>query len=341
MRWRARLDAFTDPGRGRWVSLVASGAVVATLLAAAFAIITFSRPSANRYVPPEKLPGPRVESDALGRRRRGRGPGRAVRQLRGGRGRRETATASTTSSRAGAHYSGQRYLQGRVALYLGNRDGKLGAPAWVAYGLETGDYFGAYVGAAGDVNHDGYADVLITDQTPRASDHEEVRSVFLLPRLAPRGLGAEPAARIMGWQPHANFGGAVTGIGDVNRRRLRRRRDRRHQLHPSNPVRGRRVRLSRRTERPRGTTRLGCLRRARATRGFGNLMTRAGDVNHGRLRRPARGRARMEGRAHGERGRALLFLGGPHGLASTPSWTAEGNQAGGVMGYSVGGRPAM
>src|SRR5262249_50860364 len=36
-------------------------------------------------------------------------------------------------------------------------------------------------------------------------------------------------------------------------------------------------------------------------------------------------------------GRAMLFLGGPHGLASRPSWTAAGDQPGGAMGYAVGG----
>jgi len=328
------LEGFADPGRRRWVPLVAAGAAVAALLVVSFAWMAFHRPNANRYVPPEKLPGPRVEAMRLAGIAEGASRGEQF-------GNCETGVGDVNGDgfddfiSAGAHYSGERYLQGRVALYLGNRDGKLGAPAWVAYGREAGDYFGAFLGAAGDVNHDGFADVLITDQTPRASDHEEVRSVFLY-LGSPTGLRPEPACRIMGWQPHANFGGGITGIGDVN----------------GDGYDDVAIGASNYTHRfpfegavfvylggPNGLS----ARPDWAVYGgardawLGNVMTRAGDVNHDGYDDLLVGAPGWKGAHTADVGRALLYLGGPHGLAARPSWTAEGDQPRGVMGYFVGG----
>jgi hypothetical protein len=96
---------------------------------------------------------------------------------------------------AGAHYSGTRYLQGRVALYLGNRAGRLGTPAWTALGDSAGQYFGAYVAAAGDVNGDGLADVLVTDLCARAGDHQEGALGVAVPGLSHRARAQAGLAR--------------------------------------------------------------------------------------------------------------------------------------------------
>src|SRR5215471_17432016 len=327
------LEAFADRGRGRWIPLIASGAAVAIALVATFATIAFRRPSANRYVPPEHLPGPRVEAMRLAGTAEGASLGEQFGNSVLGVGD-VNGDGFADFISAGAHYTGPLYLQGRVALYLGNREGRIGQPAWVAYGKAAGDYFGAYLGAAGDVNHDGYADVLVTDQTPRASDHEEVRSVFLY-LGSPGGLRAEPANRIMGWQPHASFG-LATGIGDVN----------------GDGYGDIAIGASNYSHRfpyegavfvyyggPNGVSArpdwvvYGGARDA----WLGNLMTRTGDVNHDGYDDLLVGAPGWKGEHTANVGRALLFLGGPHGLASTPAWIAEGNQPGGVMGYEVGG----
>ena len=328
------LDAFAEPGRGRRVALVASGAALAALLAVTFAIVAFRRPNANRYVPPERLPGQRVAAMRFAAAAEGAGRGEQFGNCEMGVGD-VNGDGLDDFIVGGAHYTGEHYLQGRVALYLGNREGRLGAPAWTAYGRAAGDYFGAFLGAAGDVNHDGYADVLITDQTPRASDHEEVRSVFLY-LGSPTGLRAEPACRIMGWQPHANFGMAITGIGDVNGDGYGDVAIGASNYSHAFPYEGAVfVYLG-------GPSGLGAkpdwvVYGGTRDAWLGGLMTRAGDVNHDGYDDLVVGAPGWKGKHTANVGRALLFLGGPHGLAATPSWTVEGDQAGGVMGYWEGG----
>ena len=50
---------------------------------------------------------------------------------------------------------------GRVYLYLGNPAGLSRSPAWVVEGPQAEAWFGSSVAAAGDVNGDGYGDILI------------------------------------------------------------------------------------------------------------------------------------------------------------------------------------
>ena len=52
--------------------------------------------------------------------------------------------------------------KGKVDLYLGSASGLLSSPSWTAIGENSGDYFGRCVASAGDVNGDGYDDVIIS-----------------------------------------------------------------------------------------------------------------------------------------------------------------------------------
>ncbi len=50
---------------------------------------------------------------------------------------------------------------GKVYLYHGSEDGLSGASDWTAAGQSAGERFGHAAGTAGDVNGDGYADVVV------------------------------------------------------------------------------------------------------------------------------------------------------------------------------------
>jgi len=101
--------------------------------------------------------------------------------------------------------------EGRVYLYLGSTTGLAAAPAWTTEVNEVEAQWGYAIGTAGDVNGDGYSDVIVG--TPFLVNVDGIVLVFL---GSEAGLGQPPAWGALGSQPGANFGGAVGTAGDVN-----------------------------------------------------------------------------------------------------------------------------
>lgn len=101
---------------------------------------------------------------------------------------------------------------GQVSLYLGSAAGPAKTPAWVGHaGLH--ERFGASVASAGDVNDDGYGDIIVG--APGESGTIGHAYVFL-------GSASGLMSSWMAWDttstaPDQHFGAAVAGAGDVNR----------------------------------------------------------------------------------------------------------------------------
>jgi hypothetical protein len=108
---------------------------------------------------------------------------------------------------AARHYSDT----GRVYVYLGSANGLSPAPTFTATGESLGSYFGSSVGTAGDVNGDGYADVIIG---ARGDLSNTGRAYVYLG--SPTGLGATPAFTATGEAMNNGFGSSVATAGDVN-----------------------------------------------------------------------------------------------------------------------------
>ncbi|HLG22769.1 MAG TPA: VCBS repeat-containing protein [Candidatus Manganitrophaceae bacterium] len=107
-------------------------------------------------------------------------------------------------------YSDRGESVGKAYLYLGGKEGLAAGPAWTSMGDRMkGSGFGFSLGAAGDVNHDGYDDILIG--APRFYG-----KVFIYPG-APRGPRSWPIWTASGHrQGGSAFGMTLAGLHDVN-----------------------------------------------------------------------------------------------------------------------------
>jgi hypothetical protein len=135
---------------------------------------------------------------------------------------------------------------------------------WTALGESGNNAFGESVATAGDVNGDGYSDVVIG--ALRASSLRGKAYLFL---GGASGLSTTPSWTVTGVSSYDFFGSAVASAGDVN------------------------------------------------GDGYSEVAVAALGYNS-------------------EAGKAYLYLGGPTGLSSTPSWTVAGEVSGALFGRSLG-----
>jgi len=104
--------------------------------------------------------------------------------------------------------------EGQARVYLGSAGGLALAPAWALVGGAADAYFGSAVASAGDVNGDGYGDVVVG--APGFTDDEAGEGRAFLYLGSGAGLALVPAWTADGNQPNAGFGSAVAGVGDVD-----------------------------------------------------------------------------------------------------------------------------
>ena len=221
--------------------------------------------------------------------------------------------------------------EGRAFLYLGSPSGPQVTPAWTAEADQPDSYFGWSVASAGDVNGDGYADVLIGAKQYGEGDTWDGRAFVFLG--SPSGLSTIPQWTADSEQASAEFGIVGRFRGGRQRRRLRRRHRGRLPLQQRPAVRGRSLSLPRIALGTRDLSRLDA-EGDQVAANFGYAVAGAGDVN-------GDGYADVIVAAytfdHGEtdEGKVFVYYGSASGLPANPSWTAEGNQASAYFGYSV------
>jgi len=109
---------------------------------------------------------------------------------------------------------GETGAPGRASVYLGSPSGPSTAPAWVAGNNGSTPNYGASVASAGDVNGDGYDDVIVgapgLGGPPRAYLYQGSSAG---PALTPSWTGSPQPGGLGG---ATEFGAAVSGAGDVN-----------------------------------------------------------------------------------------------------------------------------
>jgi hypothetical protein len=164
---------------------------------------------------------------------------------------------------------GQRN-EGAAFVYLGSPSGLATSPGWMAEGVERDAWFGSSVARAGDVNADGYDDVIVGASLYGGGQHAEGRTFLYLGSAA--GLAETASWTAESDQVDAAFGYAVSTAGDVN------------------------------------------------DDGFDDVVV---------------GTPGFDNPQAGE-GRAYVFLGSPDGLQEDAAWTVEGGRSGVGLGTSVG-----
>ena len=172
-------------------------------------------------------------------------------------------------------YDNDQADEGRAYVYHGSASGLSAAAAWTAESDQAGAHFGLSVGTAGDVNGDGYADVIVGAPQYDNVQTDEGRAYVYLGSAG--GLGAAAAWTAESDQADAEFGYAVGTAGDVN------------------------------------------------GDGYADVIVGAPSYDHGQT----------------DEGRAFVWYGsggglGPNGTPTNADWTAESDQAGAIFGVSVG-----
>lgn len=107
--------------------------------------------------------------------------------------------------------SDDKNSNGRVSLYLGSNSGLTTSPAWEVFGENSSALFGSAVANAGDVNGDGYDDVIIG--APRPTN---IGYAYVYHNTA-SGLPSSFSWRVSDEKGGSSFGAAVAGVGDVNK----------------------------------------------------------------------------------------------------------------------------
>ncbi len=103
---------------------------------------------------------------------------------------------------------------GRVYLYLGSRDGLRATPAWVMDGNQSDGQLGSAGGAAGDVNGDGYADIILRAPHFEAGGADVGR--VLVFHGSAQGPSQSPAWIVEGSWSGVGFGSGAKSAGDMD-----------------------------------------------------------------------------------------------------------------------------
>lgn len=103
---------------------------------------------------------------------------------------------------------------GAAFVYLGSATGLETTPAWTTYGEQLNSYYGIGVDSAGDVNGDGYSDVIV-GSSQFDDIHPDVGKAYLYLGSS-SGLSITPDWTYTGSESSSQLGSAVSKAGDIN-----------------------------------------------------------------------------------------------------------------------------
>ena len=111
-------------------------------------------------------------------------------------------------------YDAEDSNEGLVMVFLGSSTGLEAVPVWSVPGVEMGERFGSAVDGAGDVDGNGYLD-LIVGARGYDGDQMEIGAAYLFSN-SDTGLSTTASWMVSSDQDYSGFGISVAGLGDVN-----------------------------------------------------------------------------------------------------------------------------
>jgi hypothetical protein len=229
------------------------------------------------------------------------------------------------------NYDNGQADEGRASIYHGSASGLSTTAAWTAESDQASASFGVSTATAGDVNGDGFADVIVGAwQYDNGQTDEGRASVY---QGSATGLGSIAAWNAESDQAGAQFGGSAATAGDVNGDGF------------SDVIVGAVVYDNGQTDEGRAfvyqgsaaslsTTAAWTAESNQAFAQFGYSVSTAGDVNGDGYSDVLVGAWQYDNGETNE-GQAYLYMGSEGGLTTSAAWTGESNQDGGQFGVSV------
>jgi hypothetical protein len=224
-------------------------------------------------------------------------------------------------------YDNGQTNEGQVSVFTGDALGVSFFASWTAEGNAAQLEFGRSVGNAGDVNGDGYSDVIVGAPGYTNGQTKEGRALIYLGSAT--GSATSPAWSVESNVANQQLGFAVAGAGDVNG-------DGYSDVIVGTAATGTQERafiyLGSATGPATTPAWTGSI--AQVSAGYGTAVASAGDVNGDGFADVLVGAARFDN-GQVDEGRAFLYAGSPGGTSLSPLWTAESNQPGTFFGTSV------
>jgi hypothetical protein len=235
------------------------------------------------------------------------------------------------------NYNGGSSSEGKVFVYAGQPTGPTVTPIWTAESNQANAVFGISVASAGDVNGDGYGDVIVgASQYDQDGLGDEGWTFVWLGSAS--GLGSSGTPGNADWsargnQAAARFGMSVAGAGDVNGDGY------------GDVIVGAPTYANGQVQEGRAYVFHGSAsglhsapdwieERDQATENFGTSVATAGDVNGDGYSDVIVGAPLYDG-SHVDEGRAWVYLGSSSGVSASAVWFADLDQTGAGLGQSV------
>jgi hypothetical protein len=220
----------------------------------------------------------------------------------------------------GAMYNGD-YMAGEAYVYHGSASGLSATPDWSDQGEAASDFFGFSVASAGDVNGDGYADVIVCAMYHDGPGNNAGEAYVY--HGSASGLSATPDWNATGEAAYDYFGYSVASAGDVNGDGYA---DVVVGAHGNDGGAGQ-VYVYHGSASGLSTT-PDWNATGEASDYFGWSVASAGDVN-------GDGYADVVVGAINNAGEAYVYHGSASGLSATPDWSDQGEAASDNFGFSV------